>query len=150
MEEWGTEESRPVEVLKGACLFLRGEAINQVGLLDESYYMYTEEVDYCYRLHKAGWQLYWVPEAKVIHYGGQSTKQIKTEMFLRLYESKTKYFNNNFGKLHHQIYKIILFFASLARLSVIPFTWFIPSSQREKHLALARLYSCLVTRLSNM
>ncbi len=55
MAGWDTTTPRPVEVIKGACLLLRRAALDQVGLLDDRYFMYTEEVDLCYRLAAAGW-----------------------------------------------------------------------------------------------
>lgn len=92
MKRWNRNEARPVEVLKGACLLLRREALDQVGLLDEAYFMYTEEVDLCYRLAVAGWELWWVPQARVIHYGAASSKQVGQEMYIQLYKSKVQFY----------------------------------------------------------
>ncbi|MBM2842285.1 MAG: glycosyl transferase family 2 [Anaerolineales bacterium] len=55
-----------------------------VGALDEEFFMYTEEVDLCLRLWRAGWTVNWVPGARVVHLGGQSTMQLREDMFLRL------------------------------------------------------------------
>ena len=96
MEEWDTTQPREVEVIKGACLVLRREALDEVGLLDEQYFMYTEEMDLCYRLAQAGWKLYWVPQAQVIHYGEASSKQVAEEMYIQLYRSKVQ-FHRKFG-----------------------------------------------------
>ena len=73
---WNRSTPRQVEVIKGACLLLRSEVLNQVGLLDDQYFMYTEEMDLCYRLLEAGWELWWVPGAKVKHYGEASSRQV--------------------------------------------------------------------------
>jgi len=62
-----------VENISGACLMLRREAIDQVGLLDESYFMYFEDMDYCLRLRKAGWKLYYLPQGEIVHLVGQSS-----------------------------------------------------------------------------
>ncbi|MBN1920174.1 MAG: glycosyltransferase family 2 protein, partial [Anaerolineae bacterium] len=94
---WSQEEAHPVEVIKGACLVLRQEALAQVGLLDEQYFMYTEEMDLCYRLLQAGWENYWVPQARVIHYGEASSKQAAEGMFVALYRSKVQFQRKAFG-----------------------------------------------------
>lgn len=120
MSAWDTTSPREVEVIQGACLALRRSALDQTGLLDEDFFMYTEEVDLCYRLHRAGWRLIWVPAARVLHYGGQSTRQAAARMFLRLYESKLLFFRKNRGAIAAAAYKGILSAASLARLVALP------------------------------
>jgi hypothetical protein len=67
-----------------------------VGLLDDRYFMYTEEMDLCYRLLAAGWELWWVPQAEVVHYGEASSRQAAEEMYLQLYRSKAQ-FHRKFG-----------------------------------------------------
>lgn len=96
--QWDRSTPRQVEVVKGACFLLRREALNQVGLLDDQYFMYTEEMDLCYRLLEAGWELWWVPEAKVKHYGEASSRQVAEEMYIQLYRSKVQ-FHRKFGGL---------------------------------------------------
>ena len=118
MARWEQDTARFVDVLLGACLMLRRESLGQVGSLDEDFFMYSEEVDLCYRLHKAGWRLYWVPEAEVVHYGGQSTKQAAEEMFLQLYRSKVMFFRKHYGNRWANLYKAILFISSLPRVAL--------------------------------
>ena len=62
--------SGPTEVdwVLGACMFVRREAIQQVGLLDEGYFLYVEDIDWCYRMRQKGWKTFWVPEAEVVHH----------------------------------------------------------------------------------
>jgi GT2 family glycosyltransferase len=119
---------------------LRRAALEQVGLFDEGYFIYSEEVDLCYRLGQAGWPLYWVPEAEVIHYGGQSTRQVAMDMFLRLYQSKLLYFRKHHGWLAAQGYKLILVVATLVRLSLSPLACLERSPRRQRHLTLAGYY----------
>jgi GT2 family glycosyltransferase len=150
MSKWETNQAKEVDVLIGACLLLRKEVLDQVGLLDEDYFMYSEEVDLCYRVQRAGWRLFWVPEADVVHFGGQSTQQVPTEMFLNLYHGKIKYFRKHDGWLAAQVYKFILMIASLSRLVLTPFTFFEHSSRRQKHLTLVDRYRRLVLALPRM
>ena len=71
-------------------MLLRREALEQTGLLDERFFIYTEEIDLCRRLLDAGWQIFWVPSAVIVHYGGASTAQVSARMFLELYRSKVQ------------------------------------------------------------
>jgi GT2 family glycosyltransferase len=83
----------PIDHPLGACLLVRGEALAQVGLLDEGYFMYVEEVDLCYRLKRAGWEVWHVPAARVVHLGGQSTRQMPERMFVELHRSRYRFFH---------------------------------------------------------
>jgi GT2 family glycosyltransferase len=67
------EDPRPVDWVAGACLLIRREVFDAVGLLDEGYFMYFEEVDFCHRARSAGWPCWYVPEAHVVHLVGQSS-----------------------------------------------------------------------------
>jgi GT2 family glycosyltransferase len=150
MAAWDPDRDREVDVIQGACLILRARALEEVGLLDVDYFMYTEEVDVCYRLRKARWKLIWVPGARVVHYGGQATQQVATEMFLELYRSKILYFTKHHGGLAANLYKSIVFAATLARLSVSPFALFEERRARDKHISLANNYRRLLSKLFSM
>jgi N-acetylglucosaminyl-diphospho-decaprenol L-rhamnosyltransferase len=63
---------REAEFVMGAALLVRREAVDEVGLADESYFLFSEEVDWCYRFEQAGWQVFFTPEAEVVHVGGAS------------------------------------------------------------------------------
>src|SRR5207302_7883633 len=67
----------------GACFLTRTEAVSQVGLLDEGYFMYVEEIDWCRRIEQAGWQIWCDPRAVVVHYEGQATRQFPELMTLQ-------------------------------------------------------------------
>ncbi len=150
MDRWGLTPPRPVEVVQGACLILRREALQQVGLLDEDFFIYSEEVDLCRRLRQHRWDVYWVPQAAVLHHGGQSTRQVALLMFLRLHQSKIHYFRKHQGSLAVQLYKLILFSASAARLVVSPLAWLEPPSRRRQHLVLASHYFHLLRALPGL
>jgi GT2 family glycosyltransferase len=105
MTRWGQVTPHPVEVISGACLLLRRAALDQIGLLDETYFMYTEEVDLCYRLAQAGWELWWVPQAEIIHYGGASSKQAAEAMYVQLYRSKVQFYRKFGGEARADQFK---------------------------------------------
>ena len=81
----------------GAALFFRREIWTQVGGLDETFFMYFEETDWCYRVANAGWQIHYLPAAKVVHYEGQSSGQVVSARAIRFNRSKIRYAEKHFG-----------------------------------------------------
>lgn len=150
MEAWALDEPRPVDALMGACLMLRRQALDHVGLLSQDYFMFSEEVDLCYRLQQAHWQLVWVPQARVVHYGGQSTKQVADDMFLQLYQGKVLYFRKNHGWATAKMYKLIVAAAALARLVVGQVPWLVSSGRRGQQSMLVSRYRQLLAALPGM
>jgi N-acetylglucosaminyl-diphospho-decaprenol L-rhamnosyltransferase len=69
-----------VDQPEGACLLVRKEVLDEVGEFDEGYFMLFEEVDWCYRIKAAGWQIWFTPAARIVHHYGQSIKQVKLKM----------------------------------------------------------------------
>jgi N-acetylglucosaminyl-diphospho-decaprenol L-rhamnosyltransferase len=139
-QKWNQNTPRDVDSIQGACLLVRKEALSQVGTFDESFFLYSEEIDLCYRIKKGGWQLAWIPDVEVIHFGGQSSKQVATQSFLNLYRGKVKFFRKHYGNLSAWLYCWVLVAATLARLAVSPFAWLEPSPRRKVHLGLAQNY----------
>lgn len=112
---WDRHTPRRVDAIKGACLVLRREALDEVGLLDESYFMYTEEIDLCHRLGQAGWQVWWVPQAVVTHYGGASSSQVSETMYVQLYRSKVQFHRKLGGARRAAWFKLLLYLAYTPR-----------------------------------
>ena len=111
---------------------LRRSAVMQTGLLDDDYFIYSEEIDLCQRLVRAGWRLAWVPQAQVIHFGGQSTRQVAAAMFIRLYQGKILFFRKNGGSLQATVYKWVLAVSALPRLLLALLAPFLPAQRRLK------------------
>jgi GT2 family glycosyltransferase len=88
------ESGRPFRIGHplGAAMCVRREAIQQVGLLDERYHMYVEEIDWSKRIVSAGWAAYCVPAARITHLGGQSTGQIQMNSFINLWRSRYRFY----------------------------------------------------------
>jgi GT2 family glycosyltransferase len=121
MMYWKMDDARQVDVVMGACMMLRRQALEQVGLLDEQFFMYSEEVDLCYRLKQAGWQVCFVPEATATHiWGGTARKVQREETFLRLYASRALFFRKHYGRLTTLLYKWVLALGSLLRVVIGP------------------------------
>lgn len=150
MARWSTSQPRPVDAVLGACLMVRRSVLEQVGVLDPAYFMYSEEIDLCYRIRRAGWRIYWVPTAVIDHYGGQSTRQVAASMFLQLYRSKVLFFRKNQGRRAAAGYKLVLLAVALPRLALTPLAWLEPRPRRERHLALASHYWSLLHALPSL
>jgi hypothetical protein len=85
------------DYVDGACLLVRRAAIEQVGGLDDGYFMYAEEVDWCYTMQRAGWEVWYQPEARILHHGGGSSRHRRTQREADLYRSRVRFFRKNYG-----------------------------------------------------
>jgi GT2 family glycosyltransferase len=91
------DKSRKVDWVSGAFFLIRKEVIEKVGLLDEHYFMYSEEMDFCFRVKKKDWEVYFTPEAEVIHLGGESARQVKEEMLLAQFQTFRLFCQKNYS-----------------------------------------------------
>ena len=91
----------PIEVdsVIGACMIVRREAMEQVGILDEDYFLFLEETDWCYRMKKAGWKVYHLPEAEIYHFQGKSAEAEKKRARVEYYRSRYLFFKKHRGGL---------------------------------------------------
>jgi len=112
------EKPKRADVVLGACFLVKRECLEQIGLLDEQFFVYSEEVDFCYRAHKAGWETYLLPQATIIHFGGKSTEKVSDAMFVELNRNKTRYFRKHHGEMVAQLYKALLVLISFVRIGV--------------------------------
>jgi hypothetical protein len=92
---WQSAEPFPVDFVLGAAMMVQGKAIREVGVLDDGYFMYCEEMDWCLRLAQAGWPVYAIPSARVIHHEGQSSKQDPWASFERLWRSRLRFYTKH-------------------------------------------------------
>ena len=107
MTWWDRNDVREVDVITGCFMLVRREAIEQTGNLDESFFVYGEETDWCYRLKKNGWKVMFTPVGQIIHFGGQSTRQIRVEMILQLRGSILLFIRKHKGFLSHILSRLI-------------------------------------------
>ena len=89
------DEPTPVDFIVGACMVVRKSAIDKVGMLDEDYFFLYEETDWCYRMHRAGWLVYHVPDAKIYHLGSQSMKEVSLRSRVESWQSRYIFFKKN-------------------------------------------------------
>jgi N-acetylglucosaminyl-diphospho-decaprenol L-rhamnosyltransferase len=91
----------------GACMLIAREAFEEIGPLDEGFFMYCEEIDWCYRLKQRGWSIWCVPSAEVAHHGGASARQIRGPMYVALQRSRYRLFRKYHGPAFFQAAKWI-------------------------------------------
>jgi hypothetical protein len=96
-KEKAYREPIEVESVIGACMMVRKKAIDVVGLLDEDYFLFLEETDWCYRMKKTGWKVYHVPQAEVYHFQGKSAETHIEMAKIEYYRSRYRFFRKHHG-----------------------------------------------------
>lgn len=105
---WNHDTQRQVEVINGCFWAARREAIDMVGPLDERFFMYGEDVDWCTRFAQAGWEILFHPQAQAIHYGGASSAKAPQRFYVQLYRAKLQYWQKHHGRLSVKAYRALL------------------------------------------
>ncbi len=94
---WAGTEPFAVDFVLGAAMMVRVETIRRVGGSDDRYFMYCEEMDWAMRLQQAGWTVYAIPTARIIHYEGRSSSQVRWEAYVRLWRSRFFFYAKHAG-----------------------------------------------------
>ncbi|MBF9223610.1 glycosyltransferase [Hymenobacter sp. BT662] len=102
------EETHEIEVLSGAFMLLRKEALDQVGLLDEDYFMYGEDIDLSYRLTQGGWKNYYFPGTRIIHYKGESTKRTSVNYVFVFYRAMVIFAQKHFAPGRAGLFSLLI------------------------------------------
>lgn len=105
------EENHSIEVLSGAFMLMRQEALDKVGLLDETFFMYGEDIDLSYRIILGGYKNYYFSETKIIHYKGESTKKATFNYVRTFYNAMIIFAKKHFGKNQQRLYVGLINFA---------------------------------------
>ncbi len=110
----------------GSCLIIRRDAIKQVGLMDEQFPIFFNDVDWCYRARQAGWKIYFTCSAEFIHYGGASTKQIRKQMIHESHQSLIRFYQKHYkGRIFLPIYWFVIAAIELSDILTarLPILW---------------------------
>lgn len=114
LHNWETNQIQEVDWVSGACLLARREAVAQAGPLDENIFMYFEDNDWCLRIRRQGWKIYYVPSVPILHLGGQSLAQNPAAR--RAYDRSLAYFyTKHYGPLARW----------MLRVSLMPYRWLV-------------------------
>lgn len=122
----------------GQCMTVKRKCIDEVGVMDPGYFMYTEETDWCFRIRAKGWKVCHCPEMTITHLGGQSTKQDDLRMLVELYRSKTRFIRRNKSAFGSSLFKIGLWLRTLI-FAVVLAAW----PDRKRAAGRARLLHLL-------
>jgi N-acetylglucosaminyl-diphospho-decaprenol L-rhamnosyltransferase len=116
---------QPVDWVVGACLMVRRAAFEQVGGLDEGFFMYSEEMDWCYRIKDAGWEVIYLPTATVIHHEGKSSEQVAPARHIYFQSSKVRYFRKVHGPVQGELVRAFLLATYLFQVAREGLKWLI-------------------------
>lgn len=112
------DETAQVDWVMGASLLVRREAYEQVGGMDEAYFMYSEELDWCRRIKEAGWRIVYFPQAQVIHHEGKSSEQAIAARHINFNRAKLRYFRKFHGPIATALIRAVLLLNYAAQLGL--------------------------------
>jgi hypothetical protein len=115
------EYHEPIEVdsVIGACMTVRAEAITQVGMLDEDYFFFIEETDWCFRMQQAGWKIYHLPDIKVYHLQGKSKERNPSKAWIEYYRSSYTFFKKHRSAFSYYTLRILRVFKLVINLALV-------------------------------
>jgi len=111
---WDLTVERDVPCLSGCCMMVRREAIEDVGALDERFFLYGEDIEWCYRLRLGGWGVHYLPQAVIEHHHGASAHQRELFALACTLESRSRFYARHHGRTTAALYRLIVMAAGLA------------------------------------
>jgi GT2 family glycosyltransferase len=140
MTWWDFDTVREVDVVRGCFMLVRQRAIAEIGGMDERYFMYCEETDWCYRLRKAGWRIFYTPEAEIVHLHGASTEKVDEVMYLQLRGSRLLFMRKHRGLFVYVLAKMLTAIFFSLRVPYWLCRAFFCRAKRSEYLRRAGLY----------
>jgi len=140
------QSSEPCEVdsLIGACLAVRAAAIAQVGLLDEDYFFFLEETDWCLRMRRAGWRIVHLPGVEIVHLQGQSKRQRPALAWVEYYRSMYTFFRKHRSPAAYRALRVFRFVKLLVNLLLTVAALLLTLGQRGRFREKTAVYARLV------
>ena len=112
------DQNHEVEILAGAFMLIRKEVLDKIGLLDETFFMYGEDIDLSYRITKAGWKNYYFAGSRIIHYKGESTKKLSTNYVKIFYKAMVIFAEKHYAGSNQKLFKLFINMAIYGRASI--------------------------------
>jgi GT2 family glycosyltransferase len=109
LTDWDHATMREVDWVSGACMMVRRAAIDRVGAMDEAFFMFNEDVDWCRRMKLAGWSVAYVPDAVAVHHIGASRKKVAPRVIVERHRGMIRYFHK-----HHPSHPLVAVLADAA------------------------------------
>jgi hypothetical protein len=111
------DQNNPVDGVSGSCMLIRRPVLDQIGYLDEQFFAYQEDADYCLRARAAGWQVYYVPEAQIMHYGGLGGSMVKPwRSIIEWHKAYFLLYRKHFAKDYFFIFNWFYYLAMIFKL----------------------------------
>jgi GT2 family glycosyltransferase len=144
LSHWPHDSVRSVDILSGCFWLVRKEALNEVSLLDESFFMYGEDMDWCRRFWAKNWKLAFVPEARAVHYGGVSSANAPVRFYIERQRADLLYWKKHHSRLSVACYFIISCMHLMLRAVGYAFVLGYATQSREVYrLKFKRSIACL-------
>jgi GT2 family glycosyltransferase len=118
MDYWDHKDSRYIDLLSGSCILCKTSIVREINLLDGDYFLYADDVDFCFRIRQKG-EIYYLADAKIIHYGGQSSKQVDDNLWLLRCESTRIFFKKNMGHFYSSGYRLVIVLSQIIKIIFI-------------------------------
>lgn len=120
-----SDAAKQVDAVSGACLMIKRAVFENVGMFSADYFMYSEDIDLCLKVQKAGWSTYYVPMAVVVHHGGASSSKSDVNIFSAIMqlESRWRFFQKTRSLRYAKLYRFAMFCVSLIRVNLALFMW---------------------------
>jgi GT2 family glycosyltransferase len=109
-------ETGPVEAVSGCCFLVRREVIEKIGLLDDGFFMYAEETDFCLRARRAGYEVHYSAAGPIVHFGGESSRQASRRMVVQFRRSLVRFARKHHGPVYAAAVRALLALGLAARL----------------------------------
>lgn len=138
-------KNHQVDVLSGAFMLLRKEALDKIGLLDETFFMYGEDIDLSYRITQAGYKNYYFAESNIIHYKGESTKKSSVNYVIVFYKAMAIFAKKHFSQNNARVFSFLIYLAIYLRAAFAIIARFLKQSlfpSIDFILILTGLYAC--------
>lgn len=144
MKYWAHDKLRKVDVITGCFWMLLREAIDEVGLLDEEFFIYGEDIDWCRRCHNAGWDVVFYPNAEAVHFGGASSSNSPIKFYLEMQKADLKYWRKHHSRAGKIIYLVIILIRQVLRIihGVVQYV-VNPSERKASSFKLKRSLACI-------
>ncbi len=106
---WQAKGPAAVDFVIGAALMVRKEVIDKVGIMDENLFFYNDDLDWCMSIRKAGWKIYFLPEAPIVHYGGYSSRRaFNRGLFVEGFKGGMYFCRKHYGEAAYHLYRLLL------------------------------------------
>jgi GT2 family glycosyltransferase len=125
------DETHPVASLSGSCMLIRREVVDQIGYLDERFFAYQEDADFCFRTRQAGWQVFYVPAAQIVHFGGQGGSRVHPyRSIVEWHKSYYRYYRKHLARDYFFLFNGLYYLAMGVKLG---YTLLVNFFRREKY-----------------